>query len=127
MLELESVNLILQPKILTFTLLGKLSSNPQIHQFAEVLTLNEELIEQPDLVISKLQDYHDNSELQSTEANVPISTALVSESNHPYKITHYCANGRHNLNCTTHSKEKFFAESPHLRPRQFKKKENFKK
>ncbi|MBW0463876.1 hypothetical protein O181_003591 [Austropuccinia psidii MF-1] len=30
---------------------------------------------------------------------------------------HYCANGKHNPNCTTHSKEECFAENPHLRPR----------
>ncbi|MBW0463879.1 hypothetical protein O181_003594 [Austropuccinia psidii MF-1] len=60
MLELEAVNVIVQPEILTFTLLGKLSSNAKIQQFAEVLALNEELIEQPNLALSKLQDYCDN-------------------------------------------------------------------
>ncbi|MBW0535429.1 hypothetical protein O181_075144, partial [Austropuccinia psidii MF-1] len=117
MLELETVNLIVQPEILTFTLLGKLSSDAKIKQFAEVLTLNEELIEQPDLVLSKLQDYCDNSSSQNENPISHSPSALVSESVHPYRILHYCANGKHNPNCTTHSKEECFAENPHLRPR----------
>ncbi|MBW0536449.1 hypothetical protein O181_076164 [Austropuccinia psidii MF-1] len=32
------------------------------------------------------------------------------------------ANGKHNPNCTTHSKEECFAENPHLRPRRTNKK-----
>ncbi|MBW0538011.1 hypothetical protein O181_077726 [Austropuccinia psidii MF-1] len=122
MLELEAVNLIIQPEILTFTLLGKLSSNAKIQQFAEVLTLNEELIEQPDLVLSKLQDYCDNSKSQIEIPSSHSPSVLVSESVHPYRIMHSCANGKHNPNCTTHSKKECFAENPHLRPRRANKK-----
>ncbi|MBW0545798.1 hypothetical protein O181_085513 [Austropuccinia psidii MF-1] len=117
MLELEAVNIIVQPEILTFTLLGKLSRNAKIQQFAKVLTLNEELIEQPNLVLSKLQDYCDNSRSQIKIPNAHSPSALVSESVHPYRIIHYCANGKHNPNCIPHSKEECFAENPHLRPR----------
>ncbi|MBW0501256.1 hypothetical protein O181_040971 [Austropuccinia psidii MF-1] len=95
--------------------MNKLSSDAKIHQFSEALMLNEGLIEQPDLVISKLQDYYENSESQSTEVNAPKSSALVSESMHPYKITHYCANGRNNPSCTIHSKEEWFSKNPYLR------------
>ncbi|MBW0490430.1 hypothetical protein O181_030145 [Austropuccinia psidii MF-1] len=100
MLELKAVNLIVQPEILTFTLLGKLSRNAKIKQFAKVLTLNEELIEQPDLVLSKLQDYCNNSRSQIKIPNSHSPSALVSESVHPYRIMHYCANGKHNPNWT---------------------------
>ncbi|MBW0481185.1 hypothetical protein O181_020900 [Austropuccinia psidii MF-1] len=94
MLELEAVNLIVQPEILTFTL----------------------------LVLSKLQDYCDNSRSQIEIPSSHSSSSLVSESVHPYRIMHYCANGKHNPNCTTHSKEESFAKNPHLRPHRANKK-----
>ncbi|MBW0471261.1 hypothetical protein O181_010976 [Austropuccinia psidii MF-1] len=94
MLELEAVNLIVQPEILTFTL----------------------------LVLSKLQDFCDNSRSRTENQNSHSPSALVSESVHPYRVMHYCANGKHNPNCTTHSKEECFAENPHLRPRRANKK-----
>ncbi|MBW0524413.1 hypothetical protein O181_064128 [Austropuccinia psidii MF-1] len=79
----------------------------------EVLTLNNELVEKPDLILSKLQDFHNNSRLKET--NLPsTASAHLSESLGPYKITYYCANGKHNPNCTNHTKEECFAEHPHL-------------
>ncbi|MBW0548016.1 hypothetical protein O181_087731 [Austropuccinia psidii MF-1] len=115
MMSLETVNINIPAECHSFTLLGKLSGDPKIHQFVEVLSLNEELIQQPELVLERLQEFHDNSKTQlPNQAPAPI--ALVSESAHPYKITYYCTNGKHNPMCTTHTKESCFAENPHLRP-----------
>ncbi|MBW0535336.1 hypothetical protein O181_075051 [Austropuccinia psidii MF-1] len=91
MMSLETVNINIPAECHSFTLLGKLS------------------------VLERLQEFHDNSKTQlSNQASAPI--ALVSESAHPYKITYYCTNGKHNPMCTTHTKESCFAENPHLRP-----------
>ncbi|MBW0536378.1 hypothetical protein O181_076093 [Austropuccinia psidii MF-1] len=114
-MSLETVNINIPAECHSFTLLGKLSGDPKIHQFIEVLSLNEELIQQPELVLERLQEFHDNSKVQSSNHNsTPL--ALVSESAHPYKITYFCTNGKHNPMCTTHTKEACFAENPHLRP-----------
>ncbi|MBW0502257.1 hypothetical protein O181_041972 [Austropuccinia psidii MF-1] len=115
MMLLETVNINIPAECHSFTLLGKLSGDPKIHQFVEVLSLNEELIQQPELVLERLQELHDNSKTQLSN-QAPAPTALVSESAHPYKITYYCTNGKHNPMCTTHTKESCFAENPHLRP-----------
>ncbi|MBW0535982.1 hypothetical protein O181_075697, partial [Austropuccinia psidii MF-1] len=94
MLDLESVNIIVPAELLSFTILGKLSNDPKLHQYIEVLTLNDDL-----------------------ETNIPVTaSAHLSESAGPYKITYYCANGKHNPNCTNHTKEECFAENLHLQP-----------
>ncbi|MBW0530491.1 hypothetical protein O181_070206 [Austropuccinia psidii MF-1] len=115
MMSLETVNINIPAECHSFALLGKLSGDPKIHQFVEVLSLNEELIQQPELVLERLQEFHDNSKLQSSN-HAPTPLALVSESEHPYKITYFCTNGKHNPMCTTHTKEACYAENPHLRP-----------
>ncbi|MBW0535648.1 hypothetical protein O181_075363 [Austropuccinia psidii MF-1] len=115
MMSLETININIPAECHSFTLLGKLSGDPKIHQFVEVLSLNKELIQQPELVLERLQEFHDNSKTQLSN-QAPAPTALVSESAHPYKITYYCTNGKHNPMCTTHTKESCFAENPHLRP-----------
>ncbi|MBW0534108.1 hypothetical protein O181_073823 [Austropuccinia psidii MF-1] len=115
MMSLDTVNINIPAECHSFTLLGKLSGDPKIHQFVEVLSLNKELIQQPELVLERLQEFHDNSKIQ-TSNHTPTPTALVSESSHPYKITYYCTNGKHNPMCTTHTKETCYAENPHLRP-----------
>ncbi|MBW0548692.1 hypothetical protein O181_088407 [Austropuccinia psidii MF-1] len=114
MLDLESVNIIVPDELLSFTILGKLCNDPKLHQYIEVLTLNDDLVEKPDLILSKLQDFYNNSRLKET--NLPATaSAHLSESSRPYKMTYYCANGKHNSNCTNHTKEECFAENPHLR------------
>ncbi|MBW0498769.1 hypothetical protein O181_038484 [Austropuccinia psidii MF-1] len=115
MMSLETVNINIPAECHSFTLLGKLSGEPKIHQFVKVLSLNEELIQQPELVLERLQEFHGNSKIQSfNHTSTPL--ALVSESAHPYKITYFCTNSKHNPMCTTHTKEACFAENPHLRP-----------
>ncbi|MBW0583594.1 hypothetical protein O181_123309, partial [Austropuccinia psidii MF-1] len=115
-MSLETVNIHVPAELHTFKILGKLSGDPRIHQFVEVLSLNEDLVEKPELVLSKLQDFHNNSKIQEKSPTLPVAIALVSESAGPYKITYYCSNGKHNPNCTSHTKEECFAEHPELRP-----------
>ncbi|MBW0473076.1 hypothetical protein O181_012791 [Austropuccinia psidii MF-1] len=115
MMSLETININIPAECHSFTLLGKLSSDPKIHHFIEVLSLNEELIQKPELVLERIQEFHDNSKAQ-VSIQVPAPTTLVSESAHLYKSTYYCTNGKHNPMCTTHTKESCFAENPHLRP-----------
>ncbi|MBW0510889.1 hypothetical protein O181_050604 [Austropuccinia psidii MF-1] len=98
MMSLETVNIHVPAELHIFTILGKLSGNPKIHQFVEVLSLNKDLVEKPELILSKLQDFYNNSQSQE-KSSAPLSaTALVSESAGPYKITYYCSNGKHNPN-----------------------------
>ncbi|MBW0518196.1 hypothetical protein O181_057911 [Austropuccinia psidii MF-1] len=116
MMSLETINIHVPSKIHTFTILTKLSGNPKIHQFIEVLSLNKDLVEEPEIILSKLQDFHKNSQSQE-KSSIPLATtALVSESAGPYKITYYCSNGKHNPNCTSYTKEECFAKHPELRP-----------
>ncbi|MBW0565131.1 hypothetical protein O181_104846 [Austropuccinia psidii MF-1] len=95
---------------------GKLGGDPKLHQFIEVLTLNKDLIKKPDSILTKLQHY-----VHLTQNNNPKSlpnsvTALVSTSNDSCKVIHYCTNGKHNNKSTSHTKNKCWAENPHLRP-----------
>ncbi|MBW0517549.1 hypothetical protein O181_057264 [Austropuccinia psidii MF-1] len=115
MMAMETVNIIVPSELLSFTLLGKLSGDSKIHQYVETLSLNEELIEFPELILSKLQDFHNNSFIQEEPIKSSV-TALLSESAHPYKILYYCTNGKHNPMCTSHTKQECFVENPHLKP-----------
>ncbi|MBW0507745.1 hypothetical protein O181_047460 [Austropuccinia psidii MF-1] len=63
MISLETVNIHVPAELHTFTILGKLSGDPRIHQFVKVLSLNKDLVEKPELVLSKLQDFHNNSKI----------------------------------------------------------------
>ncbi|MBW0519193.1 hypothetical protein O181_058908 [Austropuccinia psidii MF-1] len=102
-------------KLLSLTLLGKLSGDSKIHQYVKTLLLNEELIELPDLILSKLQDFHNNSTVQEVTSTTS-SSALLSEFTHTSKILYYCTNGKHNPMCTSHTQQECFVENPHLRP-----------
>ncbi|MBW0511442.1 hypothetical protein O181_051157 [Austropuccinia psidii MF-1] len=122
MMSLNTVNINIPAECHSFTLLGKLAGDPTIHQFVDVLSLNEELIQQPKLVLERLQEFH-NSKIQ-TSNHTPTPTALVSESTHPYKITYYCTNGKHNPMCTTHTKETCLAKNPHCNKRKTRSYQN---
>ncbi|MBW0508785.1 hypothetical protein O181_048500 [Austropuccinia psidii MF-1] len=68
------------------------------------------------MILTKLQDYvhltkDNNPPLPSNSA-----TALVSTSNEAYKVIYYCTNGKHNNKSTSHTKNKCWAENPHLKP-----------
>ncbi|MBW0558272.1 hypothetical protein O181_097987 [Austropuccinia psidii MF-1] len=103
-------------ELLSYSLLGKLAGDPKLQQFIEVLTLNKDLIERPDSILTKFQDF-----VHLTQNNNPTSlpnsvTALVSTSNEAYNIIYYCTNGKHNNKSTSHTRNKCWGESPGLRP-----------
>ncbi|MBW0585388.1 hypothetical protein O181_125103 [Austropuccinia psidii MF-1] len=107
-LELDAVNIKIQAEFLSFSILGKLVRDPKLQHYVEVLTLNDDLTENPYLILTKLPEFVNNLCIQPEKIN-------TSSSAHPYKITHYCANGKHNPNCTSHSKEQCFSKNPNLR------------
>ncbi|MBW0524602.1 hypothetical protein O181_064317, partial [Austropuccinia psidii MF-1] len=88
-------------ELLSLTLLRKLSGDPKIHQYVAALSLNEELIEIPDLIVLKLQDYHQNSTIQP-DSSSSSATSLLSESSHRYKILYYCTNAQSNSSVSAH-------------------------
>ncbi|MBW0536725.1 hypothetical protein O181_076440 [Austropuccinia psidii MF-1] len=96
MMELESIDIKVPNEILTFSLLGKLGGESQLHQFIE----------------------------KNPNAKSNHST-LFSASNEPCKKVYYCSNGRPNQQCITHQKEECWAENPHLRPTRKEKKQNY--
>ncbi|MBW0519560.1 hypothetical protein O181_059275 [Austropuccinia psidii MF-1] len=114
MMAIETINIVVPSKLLSLTLLEKLSGDLKIHSLVETLSLNEELIELLDLILLKLQDFH-NSTMQEVSTASPTS-ALSSESTHPYKTLYYCTNGKQSAMCTSHTKQECFVENPHLRP-----------
>ncbi|MBW0479726.1 hypothetical protein O181_019441 [Austropuccinia psidii MF-1] len=57
LMELETVSIKIPNKLLSYSLLGKLAGDSKLHQLVETLTLNEELIKSPDLILTQLQDY----------------------------------------------------------------------
>ncbi|MBW0541852.1 hypothetical protein O181_081567 [Austropuccinia psidii MF-1] len=127
LLELDSVSVKMPSEILLYIILGKLAGDPKLNQVVELLTLNEEIIEKPDQIFSRLQEYANHCQTKDACSTTPASaSALVSStSNEPYRIVYYCSNGKHNPKCVTHKKEECFAENPHLRPqRQNNKRKN---
>ncbi|MBW0543224.1 hypothetical protein O181_082939 [Austropuccinia psidii MF-1] len=95
-----------------------------MHLYVKKLTLNQDLIKNPKLVVAKLQEFHDNSSTQEKSIS-PSASTLLSESAHSYKITYFFSNGKHNLMCTTPRKYQCYAKNPHLRPPwQINKREN---
>ncbi|MBW0502748.1 hypothetical protein O181_042463 [Austropuccinia psidii MF-1] len=89
-MELKSVNIKVPNDLLSFSLLGKIGGNRELHHFFDSLTLNEELIERPDLILTRLQDYASihKKRISSTEGN---TCALVTTTNNePQKKVYYC-------------------------------------
>ncbi|MBW0579489.1 hypothetical protein O181_119204 [Austropuccinia psidii MF-1] len=116
LLDLQSVSVKLPPEILSYIILGKLGNESSLNQVVEMITLNDSLLEKPDQVLLRLQEYA-NLQVAKTIAKEPNPvSALISSSEHQFKITHFCSNGIHNPKCTTHRKEDCYSENPHLRP-----------
>ncbi|MBW0465783.1 hypothetical protein O181_005498 [Austropuccinia psidii MF-1] len=111
--ELDAVKIKIEAKLLSFSILGKLVRDPKLQHYVKDLTFNDNLIENPDLILTKLQDLVNNLRIQPEKIDTP-SSALTTSA-HPYKITHYCAKSKHNPNCTSHSKEQCFTKNPNLR------------
>ncbi|MBW0593230.1 hypothetical protein O181_132945 [Austropuccinia psidii MF-1] len=105
LLEIESVSIKLPNAILLYSLLGKLAGDSKLHQFIESLTLNKELTEKADFILTRLQNYvHLSlSEFPKPLPNSSLS-ALVSASNNISK-SFTTTNGKHNLKNTSHRKD----------------------
>ncbi|MBW0537865.1 hypothetical protein O181_077580 [Austropuccinia psidii MF-1] len=56
----KTVNITVPNECHSFYLLGKLTRDPKIYSYVEVLTLNEDLVKDPELVLANLQEFHDN-------------------------------------------------------------------
>ncbi|MBW0470966.1 hypothetical protein O181_010681 [Austropuccinia psidii MF-1] len=114
LLKLDFVSTKISNELLPYSLLGKLAGDNKIHQFIEVLTLNKELIEKPELVLTRIQDYVHMSNSKHTQPTTNLST-LISANDKNYKVLHYFNNAKHNDKRTRNKKEQFWAENPHLR------------
>ncbi|MBW0582123.1 hypothetical protein O181_121838 [Austropuccinia psidii MF-1] len=92
-LELEAVNIKIEAELLSFSILGKLAKDLKLQHYIEILTLNDEIIEKPDLILTKLQDFVNNTRIQPTKRKPEPSALSTSVQNQKYKITYYCTNG----------------------------------
>ncbi|MBW0539862.1 hypothetical protein O181_079577, partial [Austropuccinia psidii MF-1] len=124
-MELEAVSIVVPQELLSYSLLGKLGGETNLHQFVENLTLNEDIIDKPEKILTRLQDLaHLNNVDCKTQSTT--QTALISSGGEPHKVIYYCEKGRHNDKCSTHKKEDCCTKNPHLRPpRREKKRRHF--
>ncbi|MBW0475272.1 hypothetical protein O181_014987 [Austropuccinia psidii MF-1] len=118
MMELDSVSIVVPNELLSYSLLGKLGENPHLSQFGATLIFNEDIIEKPLAILSRIQDFsshssHNNSTQNKKETN---SSDLLTAYDEPRKNLFYCIQSKHNKRFTTHKKEEFWAENPHLIP-----------
>ncbi|MBW0532680.1 hypothetical protein O181_072395 [Austropuccinia psidii MF-1] len=123
MMELDSVSIIVPNELLSYSLLGKLGGNPNLSQFVESLIFNKDIIEKPQSILSRLQDFASHNQ-HSSRGKETMLTALTTSLDEPHKIIYSCSNGKNNNKCTTHGKAECWAESPHLRPNRKEKKCN---
>ncbi|MBW0537005.1 hypothetical protein O181_076720 [Austropuccinia psidii MF-1] len=123
-MDLDAVSIVVPNELISYSLLGKLGGNPHLSQFVETLTFNEDIIEKPMIIPSRLQDFasHINHNNGPGTKKEPYSSALITSFEERHKIIFFCNQGKHNKRCTTHKKEDFWAENPHLRPSLLEKK-----
>ncbi|MBW0494469.1 hypothetical protein O181_034184 [Austropuccinia psidii MF-1] len=125
MMELDAVSITVPAELLSYSLLGKLGGDVNLHQFVENLTLNEDIIEKPEKILTRLQDLA-HLVISEKKSQITSPTALVSNVEEPHKIVYDCVKGKHNLKCTSHKREDCWLEDPHLRPpRRDKKRRHF--
>ncbi|MBW0498796.1 hypothetical protein O181_038511 [Austropuccinia psidii MF-1] len=110
-MDWQCCSIVVPNELLSYSLLGKLGGNPQLSQFVETLTFNEDIIEKPMIILSRLQDFasHINHSNSSNAKKEHDSSALITSFEERHKIIFYCSNGKHNNRCTTHKKEDFWA------------------
>ncbi|MBW0481615.1 hypothetical protein O181_021330 [Austropuccinia psidii MF-1] len=124
MMELDAVSIIVPNELLSYSPLGKLGGNHHLSQFVESLIFNEDIIEKPQSILSRLQDFASHNQ-HASYGKETMSNALTTYLDELHKIIYYCSNGKHNNKCTTHRKAECWAENPHLRPnRNDKKRKN---
>ncbi|MBW0492552.1 hypothetical protein O181_032267 [Austropuccinia psidii MF-1] len=68
-LELDSVSVKMPSEILLYIILGKLAGDPKLGQIFELLTLNKEIIEEPDQILSCLQEYANHCQTKDSCAS----------------------------------------------------------
>ncbi|MBW0518307.1 hypothetical protein O181_058022 [Austropuccinia psidii MF-1] len=86
LLELESVSIKISNELLSYSLLGKLEGDTKLHQLIEALTSNKELIKNPGLVPTRLQDYVHMSNSKHAQPTTTNPSALISTTNKHYKV-----------------------------------------
>ncbi|MBW0577153.1 hypothetical protein O181_116868, partial [Austropuccinia psidii MF-1] len=69
--------------------------NSKLSQVVEIFTLNEEIIEKPNQILSRLQEYANHCQAKDTQPTEYVPASAL---------------------CVTHKKEYFFVKNPHLRP-----------
>ncbi|MBW0576987.1 hypothetical protein O181_116702, partial [Austropuccinia psidii MF-1] len=104
MMELSAVSITVPAELLSYSLLRKLGGDQSLHQFVENLTLNEDIIEKPKQILTRLQDLA-HLHVGEKKSQTVSPTALLSNVKEPHKIVYYCTKGKHNIRCTTHRKE----------------------
>ncbi|MBW0484296.1 hypothetical protein O181_024011 [Austropuccinia psidii MF-1] len=112
-LDLELVNIHVPNKIVSFSLLGKLGGDHKLYQLVKGRNLNEDVIQRPEIIFSRLQEYVTLMRIKEPIKDLSAFT-LVLTTNEPYKIVYYCIEGKHNPKCTMNNKEECFSEKPHL-------------
>ncbi|MBW0554794.1 hypothetical protein O181_094509 [Austropuccinia psidii MF-1] len=115
MMELDAVSIIVPNELLSYSLLEKLGGNRHLSKFVESLIFNEDIIEKPQSILSRLQDFCGHNQ-HSSHGKETMSNSLMTTLDEPHKIIYYFSNGKHNNKCTTHRKAECWAETPHLRP-----------
>ncbi|MBW0491124.1 hypothetical protein O181_030839 [Austropuccinia psidii MF-1] len=118
LLDLQSVSVELSLEILLYIILGKLGNDPSLTQVVKMITLNDNLLERPDQALLCLQEYTNLQTEKVIPKDSPPASALISSSDHKFKINHFCSNGLHNPKCMIHRKDHCYAENRHLQPKQ---------
>ncbi|MBW0509572.1 hypothetical protein O181_049287 [Austropuccinia psidii MF-1] len=77
LLELESVSIKTPSKVLYYIILGKLAGDPKLSQVVELLTLNEDIIEKPDQILSCLQEYANHCQIKDHRPSVVASASAL--------------------------------------------------
>jgi hypothetical protein len=117
LLDIELVSIDIPPTIISYVILGKLMKAPELDQLVDKITMTEESVETPYLVLDALQTFkthHMNkilSETSSASALVNSAPSTVFAS----KTLHYCGNKQHNPQSTTHTEDRCFHKYPHLK------------
>ncbi|MBW0526096.1 hypothetical protein O181_065811 [Austropuccinia psidii MF-1] len=105
MMELGAVSITVPAELLSYSLLGKLGGDANLHQFVENLTLNEDIIEEPEKILTRLQDLA-HLVISKKKSQITSPTALVSNVEEPHKIVYYFVKEeikkRRHFNATAH-------------------------
>ncbi|MBW0460316.1 hypothetical protein O181_000031 [Austropuccinia psidii MF-1] len=77
-LELDAVNIKLEAKLLLLSTQGKLVKDPKLQHYIEVQTLNDKIIEKTALILTKHQDFVNNTRIQPTKQEPDPSSLCTS-------------------------------------------------